>query len=570
MARYSDFASSDEAVLIETDDFALVYDRQSRAFRKKLWNSSTKSWTTGWKAPYSALVAKDGSTVWAEDASGKTIASGESGVDDASVIQSAIDNSEGLVKIARGTYQFSQECQLKDGIIIEGEGEKTRLVANTASFFRFFKGGSVKNVVIRNLYFDGIYNGDNVGRPVDLWDSEHCIVENLIIHNPCGYGIHLTACNYCTVRYNKIYNSNKEGIGLTNHATPVDVYGNRIIGNYAYGCYTNGIYADNHNNGLIVAFNICEYNGHGYGVDNEGIEIASNCEGVAVIGNRCFNNHHYGILLNTGINKSLVVGNQAQSIEVFDSHYVTVVGNRVDGELRVIGNYQTIANNVGGLSHCGGHNKIIQGNFIENSPERLFLKGSNIIVANNIFKNSALEGIRVDGPSDNVIIADNHFIENEQSLGYPQAELFLQGGSDEHITNVQIIGNSFITRTDETVRAIVAQYVDHINILRNNFITVSGDKIRLYNVTDKKIKDNINHITENSGTATFSGDGTTTQFSIAHGLVSTPTKVLVTPMSSDAASDFYVTADDTNIYINYKSAPPSGTDNLKFSWYAEV
>ena len=75
---------------------------------------------------------------------------------------------------------------------------------------------------------------------------------------------------------------------------------------------------------------------------------------------------------------------------------------------------------------------------------------------------------------------------------------------------------------------------------------------------------------KNSGTATFSGDGTTTQFSIAHGLVSTPTKVLVTPMTADAASDFSVTADDTNIYINYKSAPPSGTDNLKFSWFAEV
>ena len=88
--------------------------------------------------------------------------------------------------------------------------------------------------------------------------------------------------------------------------------------------------------------------------------------------------------------------------------------------------------------------------------------------------------------------------------------------------------------------------------------------------TEKIIKGNEGYTTENSGTATFSGDGTTTQFSIAHGLVSAPTKVLVTPMTADAASDFYVTADDTNIYINYKSAPPSGTDNLKFSWYAEV
>ena len=72
------------------------------------------------------------------------------------------------------------------------------------------------------------------------------------------------------------------------------------------------------------------------------------------------------------------------------------------------------------------------------------------------------------------------------------------------------------------------------------------------------------------GTATFSGDGSTTQFSIAHGLVSTPSKVLVTPMTADAAGDFYVTADDTYIYVNYNTAPAAGTDNIKLSWYAEV
>ena len=70
--------------------------------------------------------------------------------------------------------------------------------------------------------------------------------------------------------------------------------------------------------------------------------------------------------------------------------------------------------------------------------------------------------------------------------------------------------------------------------------------------------------------AVFSGDGSTTQFSVPHYLPVKPSKVLVTPMSSDAAGDFYVTADDTYIYVNYKTAPPSGTDNIKLSWYAEV
>lgn len=74
----------------------------------------------------------------------------------------------------------------------------------------------------------------------------------------------------------------------------------------------------------------------------------------------------------------------------------------------------------------------------------------------------------------------------------------------------------------------------------------------------------------NSGTATFSGDGATTQFTIAHGLVSTPSNVQITPMSSDASGSFYVTVDATNIYVHYITAPASGTNNVVLSWYAEV
>ena len=80
----------------------------------------------------------------------------------------------------------------------------------------------------------------------------------------------------------------------------------------------------------------------------------------------------------------------------------------------------------------------------------------------------------------------------------------------------------------------------------------------------------INVITENSGKATFSGDGTTTTFTIAHGLVSTPSSVRVTPCSADASGDFYVTADATNITVTYGTAPPSGTDNVCLYWEAEV
>jgi len=73
-----------------------------------------------------------------------------------------------------------------------------------------------------------------------------------------------------------------------------------------------------------------------------------------------------------------------------------------------------------------------------------------------------------------------------------------------------------------------------------------------------------------SGTATFSGDGTTTQFAIEHGLVSTPRIKIVWKEVSGLPDIDYVTADDTYIYVNFVSAPPNGTDNVVLGWYARV
>jgi hypothetical protein len=78
------------------------------------------------------------------------------------------------------------------------------------------------------------------------------------------------------------------------------------------------------------------------------------------------------------------------------------------------------------------------------------------------------------------------------------------------------------------------------------------------------------YLTENNGTATFSGTGSQTQFTIPHGLAGTPKVAVVTAGSSDAKGDFYVTYDNTNIYVTYATAPPSGTNNVVLYWYAEM
>ena len=68
--------------------------------------------------------------------------------------------------------------------------------------------------------------------------------------------------------------------------------------------------------------------------------------------------------------------------------------------------------------------------------------------------------------------------------------------------------------------------------------------------------------------ATFSGDGSTVQFQIPHGLSSQPSSWIVQPATSDGSDISHVTADGTSLTVNYGSAPPSGTDNVELNWIA--
>lgn len=76
--------------------------------------------------------------------------------------------------------------------------------------------------------------------------------------------------------------------------------------------------------------------------------------------------------------------------------------------------------------------------------------------------------------------------------------------------------------------------------------------------------------TTNGGTSTKSGDGSTTAFTIAHGLTTTPKEFLVTAGSAVAAAPFYTTADATNITVTFVTAPVSGASNLVLNWRAQT
>jgi parallel beta-helix repeat protein len=92
----------------------------------------------------------------------------------------------------------------------------------------------------------------------------------------------------------------------------------------------------------------------------------------------------------------------------------------------------------------------------------------------------------------------------------------------------------------------------------NGGIQVIGDS------TANVIKHNRGYVTENSGIATIlSGQ---TSVTVAHGLVATPSKVVVTPRGN-IGSVWVSARNATNITISCSSAP---TTNTMVDWYAEV
>jgi len=72
----------------------------------------------------------------------------------------------------------------------------------------------------------------------------------------------------------------------------------------------------------------------------------------------------------------------------------------------------------------------------------------------------------------------------------------------------------------------------------------------------------------NGGVVAFSGDGTTTQFRISHGLTAKPTVPFVFPASPDARGLFHLEVTNTEIIVNFETAPPTGTGNVSLYWFA--
>ncbi len=119
----------------------------------------------------------------------------------------------------------------------------------------------------------------------------------------------------------------------------------------------------------------------------------------------------------------------------------------------------------------------------------------------------------------------------------------------------------------------IADATCNYNEIKDNDLTQGGQTEIIKDLGWKtEIQRNKGCITESTGTLTYSGNGSNTTRSIAHGLAKTPSYWHVERASVDAgnAGIKYVIADETNLNVFYNTAPISGTNNVTLKWKAEV
>jgi len=226
------------------------------------------------------------------------------------------------------------------------------------------------------------------------------------------------------------------------------------------------------------------------------------------------------------------------------ANYATVVGNICEGSTLFIG-----------LDIEGSHNTI-SNNILRNNKYGLKLMASNCIISSNLIKGNTTAGIHWTQYGNN-LLCDNIIIDNYNGLVM-----------DSSFTDYRQIKDSRVCRNiiqNNTNYGIYVNDIDNIEFLNN---WEQGWELGDY--TNVKWKWNKTFISEEYGTATFSGDNTTTTFQIATGLWGKVGHAEVWPMSKDASGDFYYTLFDSKINVTYKTPPPLGTNNVILEYWAEV
>ena len=540
------------------------------------------------RQPYSYIIYTDGTTVYAKN--GYTGQIDFKGSDASTVIQHALDS-------------LTPDRTWKETVIIKGNliirttisiHSYTRVLINgklqlqTGATYSTINIYGANDVEIIGGIVDGNMEGMTSNEALIVVDSsDNITIRDMAIINFPKRGIMITNSK----------NINVKNIYLENQGTGLIDYGWGINTANVKNCIIENVLGKNVRNHVIDA------GGENISIKNV---FALNAYGALVVFGKnilvenifaeMITNDYYAIVVGSDIasytrSNNIVVKNSyiyfgRGGIFVQQTEQSSILNNFIFGtrndagivisqvnagndNIEIQGN--TVYNCLVGIYVTGNNHKITKNNVINSDNEGIYLHGAkNVDIDGNLVIKNGKDGIFVTNNSSSVNIRFNIVYNNNQNN-----DPYENAGIDIYNSNlVSVIGN--IVFDDEQIKkqqygikigGSSDYYIVKDNIVQGN--AVAQIAIFAYG-SNRIIYDNIGYQTRNSGQAVFNGDGVTTQFMIPHSLASMPSKILVTPGSSDANGALYVTADSTYIYVNYATAPPTGTNNVVLYWYAEV
>jgi parallel beta-helix repeat protein len=218
------------------------------------------------------------------------------------------------------------------------------------------------------------------------------------------------------------------------------------------------------------------------------------------------------------------------------------------------------------------NNSIINSLFIDSLAYGIYLdRSSNMLITGCLFDNINKIGISIWG-SQRIHVIGNYFRNTGVLTNnvYPCIHIHDITGEFSSIKNVIKDNVFFSDATNKPSNWVLEEANSDYNWIEGNRFEGSAGVAVVKAGANTVVRRNVGYVTENSGTATFSGNGSQTQFTIPHGLAGTPKSWRVEAGSADAKGDKYVTADATNLTVTFATAPPSGTGNVVLVWQAEM
>ena len=457
-----------------------------------------------------------------------------------------------------------------------------RLSANVGNDPRIFWVESEENITISGGELDGNKNAHTTITGIASMAIGFSGVNNVVIDSVrikdvgtsealSGYGVYLANSSYAIVTNNHISGCKRESVVAFDNSDNCIISGNVMID-------AEDRHIVVHDSNYTLVSNNILTNSVGYAIDlyavtphaHEGII----CNGNSIQGSGSTGIYTYGV---DGIHISAnsvynVVGT---GIALDSADYARVTGNLVDNAatgVHATGDYCVVSGNT--LVDCddtNGAGIMVDGDYAHIASNtiidarrgiQLFAGSDDAVLASNVVKDCEKDGIYITAIADAVIIGNTVSNNGVSAIGGEMNGIAIATGA----VNVKVTGNLAFKGTAQNYALRAFAGASDIVVTYNDF--EEGGTLGAINdaSTDAIIQYNTGHATEASSIATITGAVNTVV--VTHGLVATPTIVLVTG-NDTGIGDYWVTAtSSTQFTISFESQP--GGSTWGFYWYAQT